>query len=244
MRTSVSHTVGFESTRECYRNPGDATESETVSDRNIAITTCHTGGEGSRKKVWKRKLMSGGNALVTEVDAPSDSDPFGEEEMGNIAGGISRVGVLVIEGQGHSAPSGTRVCSSVNSTGGLKPEDSPKLYIAVRSADQGRSGFSQNMSARVRGLWCFLCCGSAVDCRATMTGRTAYHFDEWSTWTAGGLESHTTRHISPTLIRTPRIGSVSLMRCSTQKDPTSSPKSRNCPRIFHSHDTDIGNSQR
>ena len=39
---------------------------------------CYTTEKESRKKVRKRKLKSGGNALLTEMEAPSPNDLFGE----------------------------------------------------------------------------------------------------------------------------------------------------------------------
>ena len=46
--------------------------------------------KGSRIEARKRKLKSGGNALLTAMDALSDSDLFGEGEVGTVAGGMSR----------------------------------------------------------------------------------------------------------------------------------------------------------
>ena len=112
------------------------------------------------------KLRSGGNALLTEVKSPSDNALFGWEEIGG--------GQKVCRANRHSglcwaradfrdnllsAPSGvecrTRVCSTEISTAGSKREASLRQHVAAPRTE-GRSGFSQNLSARVRGLWCVL----------------------------------------------------------------------------------------
>ena len=46
--------------------------------------------KGQRKRMRRRKLKSGGNATLKEVDPLADSGICGEDEVGNIARGMSR----------------------------------------------------------------------------------------------------------------------------------------------------------
>ena len=85
-------------------------------------------------------LTSGGNALLIEVEASSNNDPFGEDETADFkkkpAFGTKRCRVphscLLGERDGER-----RLCSST--------------HVAAPRTDQG-SGFPQNASARVRAL--------------------------------------------------------------------------------------------